>query len=136
MIEVLEELERALCVARAKPDQAPDDGKPDGDRQSRAGEVPHCPTDSLSNIHQRVLVALNCETVSLASFVALAELALCLSVDDNPPQTRLADLLCHLRHWADANGVDLEAAWDEADFHYRVERHDPHAMEAPLESAK
>jgi len=132
MIEVLEELDRALCVARTKPDQVPNDDLAHGDRESRLDELPHDPTDPLSNIHQRVLAALNCETVSQASYVARAELALYLSVDNTDPDTRLIDLLCHLRHWADANQADFESASRDAEQHHSVERQDPYAMEAAL----
>ncbi len=112
MIEVLEELDRARRSAR--------------------------------RIHQRVVPTLmvatvsSVETVSIVeAWVALAELALCLSVDEDPPQRRLADLLALLRHWADANGVDFEAALNKAEWEYQIERIDPHySIEAPASPMK
>ena len=101
MLKALEELDRALCAARVQSGRKATEDQPDGDHQARASGQDQDPPEPLTNIHQRVLAALSCETVSLASFVTRAELALYVSVDDDGPQTRLADLLCHLRHWAD-----------------------------------
>ncbi len=37
------------------------------------------------------------------------------------------DLLCHLRHWAEANGVDFEVASHDAKWQYAEERFDSQA---------
>jgi hypothetical protein len=124
VIHVLEHLERALCAARAAQNPAPHEFG-DADRRSDEDGGQHGPTEPLAEIHRRVLAARSCEAASRASFVTRAELALQLSVDDYEPQTRLVDLLCHLRHWADANEVDFEAASRAAEQHHNVERHDP-----------
>jgi hypothetical protein len=133
MIDIPRELDRALRAASASPDQAPNDETVSGDREP-GGLVPRSSADA--SIHERVLAVLSCEIASPASFVARAELALYVSVDEkNNPHIRLLDLLCHLRHWAKANQIDFEATLREAEHHYSIERHDGYAAAAPLDSA-
>jgi hypothetical protein len=134
VIHVLEELDRALCAARAAQNPAPDEFG-DGDRRSYEDGGQGEPTESLSEMHRRVGAALSYENATRASFVTRAELALYLSVDDNEPQTRLVDLLCHLRHWAEANEVDFKAASGAAEWHYTEEKREASALEAPFASA-
>jgi hypothetical protein len=119
MTEVAVELDRAINAPG--PLDSTDgagthqDPKPRVGRGSSANEL-------LAGIRHRVQDAVNCETASRASFIARAELALYLSVEDDEPETRLTDLLCHLRHWAEANSVDFDAASRKAESHYSEER--------------
>jgi competence ComEA-like helix-hairpin-helix protein len=41
--------------------------------------------------------------------------------DRNDNDTALCDLLTHLRHWADSEGIDFANAIRRADFHYEAE---------------
>jgi hypothetical protein len=125
MIEVLRELDRALVIARAQRDPA----RPTVKGNGQPGLKAQFQLEPPAAIQRRVLDALDCEVPSQASFVARAELAPYLSVEDDEPNTRLVDLLCHLRHWAEANGADFHAAAREAKMHYDVERVDPYACQ-------
>lgn len=137
MIEVLEGLDRALCAARTEPDDALNHGSQDG------SSPPHITKEqrdhrrrALLGLHQRVLTALDCEVPSIAFFAATAELALAVSVDADDPETRFVDLWCSLRHWADANGVDVEAALNRAEGNYASELINVHSGELPSSYVK
>jgi hypothetical protein len=48
-----------------------------------------------------------------------AQRAVDVSTDENPEQTQLVDLLCHLRHWADEHSdVDFDSAFCDSLRHY------------------
>jgi hypothetical protein len=119
MTEAIVELDRTIN-APGPLDQADAVNGRDGPRPRAAEEV--SANEPLAGIQRRVRYAVNCEAASHASFVARAELALYLSVEDDEPATRLTDLLCHLRHWAEANGVDFDAVSRAAAWHYIEER--------------
>jgi hypothetical protein len=118
MTEAIVELDRAIN-SLGPPDQADAVNGRDGPRPRAAEEV--SANEPLAGIQRRVRKAVNCKTATHASFVGRAELALYLSVENDEPATRLTDLLCHLRHWAEANAVDFEAASRDAAWHHTEE---------------
>jgi len=41
--------------------------------------------------------------------------------DADGPETALGDMLAHLMHWAEANGVDFEQCFDSGKMHFTAE---------------
>jgi hypothetical protein len=118
MTEAIVELDRTINAPGPLDQGDSVESREDSKPRSRDGASAN---EALAGIQRRVRDAVNCEAASHASFVARAELALYLSVEGDEPATRLTDLLCHLRHWAEANAVDFEAASRDAAWHHTEE---------------
>lgn len=56
-----------------------------------------------------------------SAFRALQKFNQVTDIEDEEPETQIADLLCNLQHYADEQGVDFQACLDRGNRNYEAE---------------